>query len=269
MPIKIILSDIDGTFLNSQKQVTDLTAKAVKSALAKGLKFVLVSARMPEGIYPITDSIGLPRIPVISYNGALILTEDEKILNDKKVPAEDAKNILAEMFKRWDDISVSYYSGRKWFVQKFDERIEYEIKSTKAQAELANFDELLAKNILPNKIFVRCEPPTCKEMEFELGEKFKNLNVVRSAPHLLEVMDKSITKAEGIKILLNYYGASKDEAVAFGDNYNDIEMLKYIPRSVAMANAPDGVRKYARFVTDSNDDSGIYTYLVKIGVIEQ
>jgi len=45
--------------------------------------------------------------------------------------------------------------------------------------------------------------------------------------------------------------------------------LKYIPRSVAMANAPDGVRKFARFVTDSNDDSGIYTYLAKIGVIEK
>ena len=196
--IKIILSDIDGTFLNSQKKVTDLTAQAVKSVIAQGLKFVLVSARMPEGIYPITDSIGLPRIPVISYNGALILTEDEKILNNKKIPADDAKNILAEMFKGWKDISVGYYTERKWFVQKIDERIEYEIKSTKVQAELANFDELLAKNIFPNKIFVRCEPPICEEMEFELGKKFKNLNVVRSAPHLLEVMDKTVSKAEGL-----------------------------------------------------------------------
>jgi len=269
MAIKIILSDIDGTFLNSQKKVTDLTAQAVRSVIAKNLKFVLVSARMPEAIYPITDSINLPKIPVISYNGALILTEDEKILHDKKIPAVDAKNILSEIFKGWEDISVGYYSGRKWFVQKIDERIEYEIKSTKVQAEIKNFDELIEKNILPNKIFVRCDPSICAEMEFELGKKFKNLNVVRSAPHLLEVMDKSVSKAEGIKILLNHYGASKDEAIAFGDNYNDIEMLKYIPRSVAMANAPDGVRKFARFVTDSNDDSGIYTYLAKIGVIEK
>ena len=268
MAIKIIFSDIDGTFLNSQKKVTDLTAQTVKSIIAKNLKFVLVSARMPEAIYPITEKIGV-KIPVISYNGALILTEDEKILNDKKILAVDAKNILSEMFKSWDDISVGYYAGRKWFVQKIDERIEYEIKSTKVQTEISNFDELLEKNILPNKIFVRCNPKICEEMEFELGKKFKNLNVVRSAPHLLEVMDKSVSKAEGIKILLNHYGASKDEAIAFGDNYNDIEMLRYIPRSVAMANAPDGVRKFARFVTDSNDDSGIYTYLAKIGLIEK
>lgn len=267
MSVKIILSDIDGTFLNSKKQVTELTAKAVKILLEKNLKFALVSARMPEAIYPITDEINLPRIPVISYSGALVLTEDEKILHDKKMQIEDAKNILSEMFSRWEDISVNFYSGRKWFVQKIDSRIKYEMDSTKARAEIANFDSLFEKNILPNKIFIRCEPPTCKEMEFELGEKFKKLNVVRSAPHLLEIMDKTVTKAEGIKILLDYYGLTKDEAVAFGDNYNDIDMLKYIPRSVAMANAPDGVRKYARFITDSNDDSGIYTYLKKISVI--
>ena len=188
-------------------------------------------------------------------------------MHDKKMPAEDAKNILTEMFNRWEDISVSYYSGRKWFVQKIDHRIEYEMNSTKAHAEIGDFENLLEKKILPNKIYIRCEPPTCKEMEFELGEKFKKLNVVRSAPHLLEIMDKTVTKAEGIKILLDYYGIAKDEAVAFGDNYNDVDMLKYIPRSVARANAPDGVRKHARFITDSNDDSGIYTYLKKIEVI--
>ena len=72
MSVKIILSDIDGTFLNSKKQVTDLTVKAVNLLLEKNLKFALVSARMPEAIYPITDEINLPRIPVISYSGALV-----------------------------------------------------------------------------------------------------------------------------------------------------------------------------------------------------
>ena len=266
MSVKIIFSDIDGTFLNSKKKVTDLTSQAVKTLQEKDIKFVLVSARMSEAIYPIIDEINLPRIPVICYNGAFILNDDGKVLNNKKISAENVKKILPEISK-WQDISVGYYSEKDWFVEKIDHRIEYEINSTKVQAEISDFESLLEKNILPNKIFVRCEPPTCKEMEFILGEKFKNLNIVRSAPHLLEIMDKTVSKANGIKILLDYYEISKDEAVAFGDNYNDIEMLKYIPRSVAMANAPDGVRKYARFITDSNDDSGIYTYLKKIQVI--
>ena len=67
--IKIILSDIDGTFLKNDKTFTALHARAIKSVVAKGLKFVFVSARMPEAIYPITDAIGMAHTPVISYSG--------------------------------------------------------------------------------------------------------------------------------------------------------------------------------------------------------
>ena len=265
--IKIILSDIDGTFLKNDKSVCDLHVKAIKAVVAKGLKFAFVSARMPEGIYPITDAIGMAHTPVISYSGGLVLTEDEEVLFDKKIAAEDAQSILAAM-KRWQDISVSYYTGRRWVVEKVDERIQREHENTNAPFELGNFDALLSENILPNKIFVRCAPPTCEEMERELGKQFPALNVVRSAPYLLEVMDKSVSKATGIEVLLKHYGYSVDEAIAFGDNYNDTEMLGYIPQSVVMANAPEAVKKLGSAVTDSNEVGGIYTYLVKIGVIE-
>ena len=113
-----------------------------------------------------------------------------------------------------------------------------------------------------------CEPPTCADMEKILGAQFKNLNVVRSAPHLLEIMDKSVSKATGIEILLRHYNFSVEEAVAFGDNFNDVEMLQYIPQSVAMKNAPPEIQKIASAVTDSNENSGIYTYLKKIGLLQ-
>ena len=269
MAVKIILSDVDGTFLANDKSVPQLHAQALKSILDKGLKFAFVSARMPEAIYVLTDNLKLSRTAVISYNGAFILAEDEKIIYDKKIPADEAKKILSEMSSRWQDISVSCYVGRKWFTQNIDERIEKEILNTDAFAEVTNFDDLFNQNIIPNKIFVRCESSTCEEMERELGNKFANLNVVRSAPHLLEVMEKSVSKATGIEILLKHYGFTKEEAIAFGDNYNDTEMLQYIPQSVAMGNSPEKIKKLAAAVTDTNEDSGIYTYLVKNGVIEK
>jgi len=265
--IKIILSDIDGTFLKDDKTPTELHIAAIKSVVAKGLKFVFVSARMPEAIYPITDALGMAHTPVISYGGGFVLTEREEIIFDKKMPAEDSKKILAEMKSGWQNITINFYTGRRWFVEKFDERIEFEMKITGAQAELANFDELLSKNIFPNKIMIICEPEICADMEKNLGKKFPALNVVRSAPYLLEIMDESVSKATGIEILLKHYGFTLHEAVAFGDNYNDIEMLELIPQSVAMANAPAAVKKIAAAVTDSNKDSGIYNYLVKTGVI--
>ena len=264
--IKIVLSDIDGTFLKDDKNFTDLHAKAIKAVVDKGLKFVFVSARMPEAIYPITDALGMNHTPVISYGGGFVLTEREEVLFDKKMPAEDSRNILAAL-NDWQDITINFYTGRRWFVETIDKRVQFEMDITSATAELANFDDLLAENILPNKILIICEPPTCEEMERVLGKKFPALNVVRSAPYLLEIMDKSVSKATGIKVLLKHYGIALDEAVAFGDNYNDIEMLELIPQSVVMANAPDKVKELAAAVTDSNEQSGIYTYLVKIGVI--
>ncbi len=267
MSVKIILSDIDGTFLTDDKKVTDLTAQAAKSVVEKNLPLVLVSARMPEAIYPITDGINLPRQPVISYSGGLVLTEDEEVLHDKKMSLDDAKNILAEMDKRWVGLCINYYSGRKWYVRAIEYNVQHEMEITQAQAEVADFYKLLDENILPNKIMIICTPPTCKEMESTLSEIFPRLNVVRSAPYLLEIMDKSVSKAVGIEILLKHYKISVDDAIAFGDNYNDLEMLEYIPRSVAMKNAPDKVKQIAREVTDSNADSGIYTYLVKNKII--
>ena len=83
--IKIILSDIDGTFLKNDKTVTDLHVKAIKSVVDKGLKFVFVSARMPEAIYPITDALNMAHTPVISYSGGLVLTEREEVIFDKKI----------------------------------------------------------------------------------------------------------------------------------------------------------------------------------------
>lgn len=266
--IKIILSDIDGTFLTTDKKTPALHAKAIKAVVAKGLKFVFVSARMPEAIYPITDALGMAHTPVISYSGGLVLTETEEVIFDKKIAADDARNVLAEMSRRWQDISVSYYTGRRWLTEIMDERIQREVENTGATVELGSFDELLSENLLPNKIFIRCEPPTCKEMETELGKMFPALNVVRSAPYLLEIIDKSVSKATGIEVLLKHYGFTLDEAIAFGDNYNDVEMLELIPQSVAMANAPDRVKKLAAAITDSNEVGGIYTYLAKIGVID-
>ena len=139
---------------------------------------------------------------------------------------------------------------------------------TSATAELANFSELLEKNILPNKILIMTEPELCEKMERELSKKFTNLNVVRSHATLLEIMDKEVSKAEGIKILLNHYNFEIENALAFGDNYNDVEMLKFVGCGVAMGNAPADIKKIADAVTTSNEDDGIYNYLVQKNLIQ-
>ena len=267
MNIKIVFSDIDGTFLTNDHRVTKQTAAAVKQLLAKGIPFVLVSARMPEAIYPITEKLGI-KIPIISYSGGLVLTETEEVLYTKTIDPNSARSIIATIDRDFPQVTSNYYAGRRWFVRDTsDWRVKREEDITSAASEAADFDELLNENILPNKILVMSEPPDCERMEAELGRKFPELNVVRSHPTLLEIMDRSVSKATGIEVMLRHFGISPDEAIGFGDNYNDIEMFEYVGHGVAMSNAPEPIKKRVAAITDSNEESGIYTYLVKIGII--
>jgi Cof subfamily protein (haloacid dehalogenase superfamily) len=119
----------------------------------------------------------------------------------------------------------------------------------------------LQAGVLPHKILLMMEPADCERAERELQALFPALNVVRSAPHLLEIMDASVNKASGIEVMLKHFGLEAREALSFGDNYNDLEMLRYTGTSVAMGNAPQPVKEAAGAVTSSNEEDGIYVYL--------
>ncbi len=265
--IKIVFSDIDGTFLTNDHRVTKKTEEAVKSLLNKNIPFVLVSARMPEAIYPITNKIGI-KIPIISYSGGLVLTKEEEILYSKTIAKEHTEAVLKAIVDGWSDVTVNYYAGRRWFVRDVnDKRVKYEMDITEATAENADFRELMNNQIMPNKILIMCDPPICEEMERELGKMFPPLNVVRSSKFLLEIMDKYVSKATGINVMLKHYGLTAAEALGFGDNYNDVDMFKLVGTAVVMGNAPDPVKKYANEITATNEDSGIWEYLTKYAIV--
>lgn len=101
-----------------------------------------------------------------------------------------------------------------------------------------------------------------------LGEMFPQLKIMRSSPILLEIMDKTVSKAEGIKIMLEHFGLKANQSIAFGDNYNDLDMLELAGVGVAMNNAPDDVKKTASAVTDDNNHDGIYKFLQKIKLVD-
>jgi Cof subfamily protein (haloacid dehalogenase superfamily) len=87
--------------------------------------------------------------------------------------------------------------------------------------------------------------------------KFKDLTVVSSANRLLDIMASNISKGNALKILSDKLRVNLNEVIAFGDNYNDIEMLKCAGMSVAMGNAVQEVKKIAKYITKSNDEDGI------------
>ena len=108
--VKIVFSDIDGTFLTPDSKVSERTGKAVRSLLAGGIPFVLVSARMPEAIYPITDQLGI-QIPIISYSGGLVLSKEGETLASTEMAAADTARLLTVIGTKFPQVTVNYYAG--------------------------------------------------------------------------------------------------------------------------------------------------------------
>lgn len=268
MKYKIVFSDIDGTVITDEHKVLPSTAKAVHQLAEINVPFVLVSARMPQAMRTVSVQMKT-NIPLISYGGAYILKADGTVLHDERINAADAKAVIAELKEQWHDKAVvNYYAADEWYVEdKNDPAVQREEHIVDVQAKQAQFDVLLQKGIMPNKILCMSEPPVCEKLEQELKEKFPQLQIVRSSPILLEIMNKSVSKSAGIKILLNHLGLSCEQAIAFGDNYNDVDMLQMAGLGVAMANAPQAVKNAADAVTDSNNDGGIYNYLAKLNLV--
>ena len=268
MDYKIVLSDIDGTLLTSEHHVLPRTADAIRQVVARGIPFALVSARMPEAITPIIEEIGT-RAAAICYNGALIITPEGVEIHDARMSYAHTDTVLNLIAQSYPAASMSYYAGHTWYVRdRADPDVRREERITTVTSVEADFASLIAADILPNKLFAMGTPALVARMEGELSSVFPELSIMRSLPHLLEIIERTVSKATGIEILLAHYGIDRSEALAFGDNYNDIPMLRYVGHSVAMGNAPEEIKGIAGSVTEGNDADGIYHFLRKIRMVE-
>lgn len=268
MDWKIVFSDIDGTVLNSKHELLASTIEAVQKLALKNIPFVLVSARMPKAMKLILDEMNV-KMPMISYGGALVLDEQNQILHDDKINKLDTKAIIDEIELLWpDDVVINYYSDDNWFVKDEDNKaVKREENITNVKASQADFKELINKNILPNKILCMTKANISSKIEAVLQEKFPQLNIVRSSDILIEIMNKDVSKANGIEVLLHHLNMTPAQAIAFGDNYNDLDMLKLVGRGVVMQNAPEKIKKQMKYITKSNNEDGIYEYLQKLDLV--
>lgn len=263
---EIVFSDVDGTLLTSQHQLLANTLYSIKSLQQQGIPFVLISARSPSGIYPIQEKYGF-RSPVISYSGALILDENRNVLYSRGFSRRIAKQVIEFIEENHFDCSWNLYSMDTWIVKdKRDPRVIREEEIVQACAVEGTVD-MIAEDADIGKILCMCNPDCILEIEQQLKAAFPSLSIVKSSDRLLEIMQSRVTKSSAVKALCSLWDISLDKTVAFGDHYNDVEMLETVAMPFLMGNAPAELKKRFTNVTDSNDEDGIYHGLVKTGLI--
>ena len=108
------------------------------------------------------------------------------------------------------------------------------------------------------------DAPVIRALQEQLKPQFPHLEIHRSKDEYLEIVNKRATKAQAIAFMGERLGVPAAESVAFGDNYNDLDMLRYAGYSVAMGNAPDDIKAECSIVTAPNDEDGLAQVLERL-----
>ena len=266
--IKLIAIDMDGTLLNSKKELLEETKQYFKNFHNKNTETLLVlcTGRPESGIRPYLKDLGYleENHYIISQNGANIYeSQTEKRVMDAFV---DSKAI-----QKWIELGkthgISVMGAGVDYYYSFDEDptewMEFDVKLVSGKLKRIPTEESLNTDFY--KILLMGDEEQLNEFETYIPEAWRDeFYVVRSQKYLVEVLTKGVNKAFGLEKLAKELNIQPSEIAAIGDAANDIEMLEYAGLAIAMGNASEEVKAIADIVTDTNENNGVIKAIDKL-----
>ncbi|MFB0918540.1 MAG: Cof-type HAD-IIB family hydrolase [Clostridiaceae bacterium] len=270
--VKLICLDIDGTLLNTSREVTDRTIRAIEMARKKGIIVTIASGRIHQSVLTIADAAGISA-PIISMNGSLIKDKESgKILRDIPIGFDKVRDSF-KVLKRLNIKPNLYDKNGMYISSRFEmyRDIHGLIKSkyNLDYTEMEGFDDIekviLDKGDSLNKIIFF----PGREKRIETMAEFSpisDISVVSSSRSNVEITNILADKGKAVVALGEILGIYPDEIMAVGDQFNDQSMLNAVKYSVAMGNAPDELKKDVYYITKDNDSDGCALAIEKIAL---
>jgi Cof subfamily protein (haloacid dehalogenase superfamily) len=256
--IKAFAFDIDGTLTNSQKIITEKTRESLDRLAKLRAILILASGRPLEGVLPIANQLNLKtkRGYIVCLNGALVFDcGTGKAIFNNTIPPQYIRP-LVEYSRKVRIAALSYDNGTIITEKPEDKFVAVESRNN--GLPIRGVDDLSLSITRPiNKMMFVGEPMHILSFYEEIRKTFPNLEIYRSDPYFLEIMNKGIKKSGSLDFLLKNLGLSSHDLMAFGDGINDIPMLDYSGFSVVMDNATSEVKLHGDFITKTNDNDGV------------
>lgn len=263
--IRAVCTDIDGTLLDHRRELSSRTINAIKS-IKNEIPVILASSRMPAAMRHLQKELGIETHPMISFNGGYVLCYEgdsaiPRIIDSVCMPLMICTSIitLAENM----DLHISMFSGDEWYTPYTDQWTSREATITKVTPFILPFDEILEKwttqKMGAHKVMCMGSEGDIATMYQLLNDKFSDqIHIYRSKSTYLEIAPRIISKATALHLLLkNTFQIDMTEVMAFGDNYNDIDMIREAGFGVAVGNAISEVKAVAREVTLNSKEDGV------------
>jgi len=264
-PIRLLAADIDGTLLNPEFCISELDLAALRRAHDEGVEVVLVTGRRHTFALPIAQQLGFD-LWLISSNGAITRSLSGETFHRDMLPAETCRKLCAAMQE---------FRGNT--VLTFD-------RETRGAIVLERMDELnvsirrwLEKNlqyidfVVPIELSLTCDPvqamfcgPIARMHEAlaGLGSCGLDITVLRTEYpvrdlSIVDVLNCGCSKGHALERWASCRGIPREQVMAIGDNYNDIEMLAFAGLPFIMGNASEDLRGRGWAVTLANDQNGV------------
>jgi 5-amino-6-(5-phospho-D-ribitylamino)uracil phosphatase len=263
--IRLVAIDLDGTLLNDSKQVSRQTVLGLGCAVQRGVKIVIASARPPRSVRHIYKQLGLDTWQ-INYNGALIWDEPRKnVVFHLPIAGQIVRGLIDAARHRAPAVLVSCEILDRWYTDKFDQTYTTETGRLFRPDVITGLDEICNQPI--TKLLLLGEKGMIDDLESALAPAAaKNVTIVRTDPELLQIMDRSVSKAAALGLVAEHYGIPLGNVMAIGDAPNDVGILRSAGIGVAMDNASEIVKDAADWIAPSNNDHGVHAALLKFGV---
>ncbi len=252
---KLIATDIDGTLLDSQKNLTGETLKAIRLAVEQGVIFTICTGRPIQGVEPLIAKLDLD-LPFITYNGAVIVKgKSKEVLYDQKMSPADVKTVM-RLGEHLGATNLLWVNNQLYADPLNENALQYSRISKTPPQPITDLEALLAQGV--TKVLWCDEVETINRWHEMVGPFLTpTINYHTSQPFLLEFVDHEVSKAKALARLGAIYGIKQEEMIAIGDGFNDLSMIKYAGLGVAMANAPEAIKAEADYITLSNDEDGV------------
>jgi len=254
--IKMVVTDMDGTLLNSKHEVSPRFFELFRMLHEKGIHFVAASGRQYNNILSKLEAIK-EHITIIAENGGLVMYRDKEIISTP-LDTGSKNKVLHALESTQDTHPVLCGKNQAYITNKstqFESKLQEYYTKYEVITDLRSYEGLVMKIAIYH--FDSSEKyiyPAVKHFEDSMKVKVSGANWV-------DVSHRNAHKGFALNKLMEMHKLNANEVLVFGDYNNDIEMLKLSNYSFAMANAHPNVMEVAKFRTLSNDEFGVESIL--------
>lgn len=256
--IRLVLSDVDGTLLTSDKVLTDATVAAVGALHDAGIAFTVTSSRPPQGLAMLIEPLAID-VPIGAFNGGVFVDGSLAVVDQRPLPVEVAARTIALV----DEAGVDpwLYTATHWFVRDVDgPHVHHEARVTQygptATADLVGALDDGAGAPVKVVGFSDDHDRVATAERAVVAAMGTTVSATRSQAYYLDVTHPDANKGAVVAYLSRRLGIPTEAIATIGDGQNDTLMFAPAGTSIAMGNAAADVQALASAVTAANDDDG-------------